>query len=103
MTLALSRELVQELCGYAKAGFPDAAFQAAGVEVLPSAADVFEAADVVVKVGPLLTAEAAMLRPDQTLISFFWPSQYPELLELCREKGATVVAMDMVPRISRAQ
>ena len=44
-----------------------------------------------------------MLRQGQTLISFFWPAQNPELLELCRDKGATVIAMDMVPRISRAQ
>ncbi|PRD38766.1 UNVERIFIED_CONTAM: pntA [Trichonephila clavipes] len=44
-----------------------------------------------------------MLRQGQTLISFFWPAQNPELLEAAKERGATVVAMDMVPRISRAQ
>ncbi|WP_028029060.1 Re/Si-specific NAD(P)(+) transhydrogenase subunit alpha [Gemmobacter nectariphilus] len=87
----------------AKAGFSDAAYAAAGVEVLPTAAAVAEAADVLVKVrGPELS-EVALLRSGQTLISFFWPAQNPELLEAVREKGATVVAMDMVPRISRAQ
>jgi H+-translocating NAD(P) transhydrogenase subunit alpha len=85
------------------AGFDDAAYAAVGVEVLPSAEAVFAAADVVVKVRAPEMAEAAMLRQGQTLISFFWPAQNPELLDLCRDKGATVIAMDMVPRISRAQ
>ena len=44
-----------------------------------------------------------MLRQGQTLISFFWPAQNPDLLEQARAQGATVIAMDMVPRISRAQ
>jgi NAD(P) transhydrogenase subunit alpha len=87
----------------AKAGFSDAAYAAAGVEVLPDAAAVFAAADVVVKVRAPEKHEAERLREGQTLISFFWPAQNPELLELCRAKGATVIAMDMVPRISRAQ
>ncbi len=87
----------------AKAGFSDAAYAAAGVEVLPSAAAVAQAADVLVKVrGPELS-EVALLRPGQTLISFFWPAQNADLLEAVRARGATVVAMDMVPRISRAQ
>ena len=87
----------------AKAGFSDAAYAAAGVEILPTAAAVAEAADVLVKVRGPEMSEVALLRPGQTLISFFWPAQNPELLEAVREKGATVVAMDMVPRISRAQ
>ena len=64
---------------------------------------VFTMADVIVKVRGPETAEAKHLREGQTLISFFWPAQNPELLEQCKEKGATVVAMDMVPRIIRAQ
>jgi H+-translocating NAD(P) transhydrogenase subunit alpha len=87
----------------AKAGFSDAAYMAAGVEVVANAKALFKAADVVVKVRGPEKAEAAMLRKDQTLISFFWPGQNPELLAAANDKGATVVAMDMVPRISRAQ
>jgi NAD(P) transhydrogenase subunit alpha len=44
-----------------------------------------------------------MLRDGQTLISFFWPAQNAELLEQVKDRGATAIAMDMVPRISRAQ
>ncbi len=87
----------------AKAGFSDAAYQAAGVDVLKTAADVVKAADVLVKVRGPEMAEAKALRKDQTLISFFWPAQNADLLEAVKAQGATVVAMDMVPRISRAQ
>ena len=86
-----------------KAGFTDAAYAAAGVTVLPDAAAVVAAADVLVKVRGPEKAEAEALRAGQTLISFFWPAQNPELLEIVKARGATVVAMDMVPRISRAQ
>ena len=86
-----------------KAGFSDALYAAAGVEVLKSAKAVVEAADVLVKVrGPERT-EAEALRKGQTLISFFWPAQNPELLDIAKAREASVVAMDMVPRISRAQ
>ena len=86
-----------------KAGFSDASYAKAGVEVLADAAAVLAAADVVVKVRGPEVAEAKALREGQTLISFFWPAQNPELLEIAKDRGATVVAMDMVPRISRAQ
>ena len=87
----------------AKAGFSDALYAASGVEILPDAAAVVAAADVLVKVRGPEEAEARALREGQTLISFFWPAQNPKLLEIVRAQGATVVAMDMVPRISRAQ
>jgi NAD(P) transhydrogenase subunit alpha len=87
----------------AKAGFSDAAYAAAGVEVLADAAAVVAAADVIVKVRGPEAAELAAMQDGQTLISFFWPAQNPELLETAAKKNLTVVAMDMVPRISRAQ
>ena len=87
----------------ARAGFSDAVYAKAGVEVLPDAAAVMAAADVLVKVRGPEVAEAEALRSGQTLISFFWPAQNPELLETAKARGATVIAMDMVPRISRAQ
>jgi NAD(P) transhydrogenase subunit alpha len=71
--------------------------------VVQTAADVLKDADVVVKVRGPDMAEAQALKKDQTLISFFWPAQNPELLEAVKTAGATAVAMDMVPRISRAQ
>ena len=99
----LGHSCVIETGAGAASGFEDAAYAAAGVEIAPSAEALFAAADVVVKVREATTEEMGRLRPDQTLIAFFWPAQNAEMLELAKEKGATVVAMDMVPRISRAQ
>ncbi len=85
------------------ARFSDAAYTEAGVTVVPSAAELWAQADVVVKVrGPEL-GEIEHARSGQTLISFLWPAQNPELLETLRVKGVNAIAMDMVPRISRAQ
>lgn len=85
------------------AGFSDDAYRAAGVTIVANADAVYEAADVIVKVRPPEAGEVARLRAGQTLISFFYPAQNKDLLEQARATGASVIAMDMVPRISRAQ
>jgi NAD(P) transhydrogenase subunit alpha len=87
----------------AAAGISDAAYAAAGVSIVPDAAALHAATDVITKVRPPTEEEVNLLRQGQTLISFFWPAQNSSLLELAKARGATVVAMDMVPRISRAQ
>ncbi|WP_163559483.1 Re/Si-specific NAD(P)(+) transhydrogenase subunit alpha [Halomonas sp. NO4] len=87
----------------AAAGFGDDAYRNAGVTVVDGAEALWRDAEVVIKVREPLDEEVGYLREGQTLISFFWPAQNEALLEQCRAKGATVVAMDMVPRISRAQ
>jgi NAD(P) transhydrogenase subunit alpha len=84
-------------------GFSDADYRAAGVEVVPSSEELWSAADVIVKVRPPEQSEISFLTADKTLISFFYPAQNTKLLEQARASGATVIAMDMVPRISRAQ
>jgi len=87
----------------AAAGFSDAAYKEAGVEVLKTAAALYKAADVVAKVRPPNETEAKRLTEGQLLISFFWPAQNEAQMKQLAEKGASVIAMDMVPRISRAQ
>ncbi|MBW6389595.1 MULTISPECIES: Re/Si-specific NAD(P)(+) transhydrogenase subunit alpha [Halomonadaceae] len=94
--------LIESGAGIA-AGFDDDAYRAAGVTVVESAEALWREAEVVIKVREPTDEEADLLREGQTLIAFFWPAQNEALLERCRAKGATVVAMDMVPRISRAQ
>jgi len=101
--LKLGHQCLIEAGAGLAAGFSDDAYRAAGVEVVADAAALWAAADVVAKVRPPSEAEAGLLHSGQTLISFFYPAQSKELLELCRARDATVVAMDMVPRISRAQ
>ena len=99
----LGHSCVIETGAGTRAGFSDASYAAAGVEVVKTASALFKAADVVVKVRGPEEKEVKLLRQGQTLISFFWPAQNADLLEAVKARGATVVAMDMVPRISRAQ
>ncbi|MGB3313520.1 MAG: Re/Si-specific NAD(P)(+) transhydrogenase subunit alpha, partial [Albidovulum sp.] len=99
----LGYDCVIEAGAGAAAGFSDAAYVAAGVEVVKTAAALWKAADIVAKVRPPSEAEAKRLTKGQTLISFFYPGQNEKLMELAKDKGANVIAMDMVPRISRAQ
>ena len=99
----LGHEVHVESGAGARAGFSDAAYARAGVTVHPTAAALIGAVDVVAKVRPPSQAELAQMRDGQTLISFFYPGQNAELLEQARDRGVTALAMDMVPRISRAQ
>ncbi|SSC67190.1 Re/Si-specific NAD(P)(+) transhydrogenase subunit alpha [Ciceribacter selenitireducens] len=85
------------------AGFSDDAYRAVGVEVVEGAEALYAGADVIAKVRPPETVEVERLSSGKTLVSFFYPAQNKELLERARDKGANVIAMDMVPRISRAQ
>jgi NAD(P) transhydrogenase subunit alpha len=87
----------------AESSFSDEAYRDAGCEVVDSADDLWTKSDIVLKVRAPESDEAARLRSDQTLISFLWPAQNPELLKQMTDTGATVLAMDSVPRISRAQ
>jgi NAD(P) transhydrogenase subunit alpha len=84
------------------ANFPDEAYRAAGAEIA-DAARVWDTADIVFKVRAPSTAEVARLRQGAILVSFIWPAQNPELMQALAGRKATVLAMDSVPRISRAQ
>jgi proton-translocating NAD(P)+ transhydrogenase subunit alpha len=91
------------------AAFSDDSYRAAGAQVAANAAEVHAAADIILKVrAPSPEAaggvdEIALLREGTTLISFIWPAQNPDLVERLRARNVTVLAMDCVPRISRAQ
>ncbi|SEK95107.1 NAD(P) transhydrogenase subunit alpha [Roseovarius nanhaiticus] len=85
------------------AGFSDAAYKEAGVEVVKTAAALWKGADIIAKVRPPSPAEVKRLTKDHTLISFFNPATNDKGMEAARASGASVIAMEMVPRISRAQ
>jgi NAD(P) transhydrogenase subunit alpha len=84
-------------------GFSDKSYEDAGVEVVKTAAALWKAADVIAKVRVPDADEMKRLRADQTLISFFSPVADDDKMKSAAKKGATVVAMEMIPRISRAQ
>lgn len=91
------------------ANISDAAYEAAGVEVLPDAPSVWQQADIVMKVRmpmhrPNLDLnEFDLLKEGGNLISFIWPGQNEVVMQRLADKKATVLAMDCVPRMSRAQ
>jgi len=80
--------------------FSDDAFAAAGAEIVGE--DVW-AADIILKVNAPSEAEVALLQPGQVLVSLLAPALSPELVDDLSARGVTALAMDAVPRISRAQ
>ncbi|MGY8793777.1 MAG: Re/Si-specific NAD(P)(+) transhydrogenase subunit alpha [Woeseiales bacterium] len=99
----LGFEVLVEAGAGAAASYTDDAYATAGCEVVASAADVWAQSDIVMKVRAPEGAEAGMLRSGQALISFIWPGQNSELLKDLTDRGVTAIAMDSIPRISRAQ
>lgn len=99
----LGHECLVEAGAGLAAGFSDQAYKDAGVEVVKTAAALWKAADIVAKVRPPNATEAKRLTDGKTLISFFYPAQNEEQMAKIAGQGASVIAMDMVPRISRAQ
>ncbi|KFZ39089.1 NAD(P) transhydrogenase subunit alpha [Shewanella mangrovi] len=83
----------------ALSSFDDKAFEAAGATVAP---DVWQA-DLIFKVNAPTEEEIGLIKDGATLVSFIWPAQNPELVEKLSQRNINVMAMDMVPRISRAQ
>jgi NAD(P) transhydrogenase subunit alpha len=79
----------------------ESAFVAAGVKV--GTAEEVWTADVIVKVNAPTDQEIDRLRQGATIISMMAPARSPELVEKLRAQGVTALAMDAVPRISRAQ
>ncbi len=91
------------------ANYPDHTYQAAECQIIPDTTTLWESVDIVLKVRPpelhpsLDKHETDLLPEGGTLISFIWPAQNPALLEKLAARKATVLAMDAVPRITRAQ
>ena len=107
--IKLGYEVAIEAGAGSGAHFSDSSYVEAGVTVVKNAKEIWTDSDIILKVrGPELnpdlnTEEVDLLKEKQILISFLWPAQNPDLLKKLAEKKVTAMAMDMVPRISRAQ
>ncbi len=97
----LGYDVVVEAGAGAQADQPDAAYADAGITV-GSAEDVW-GSDIVVKVDAPSAEEIGRLRAGATVVSLMAPARSPELVEALAAAGVTGLAMDAVPRISRAQ
>lgn len=85
------------------ANFLDDAYKQAGCQVVPDAQTVWNSAEIVLKVRAPQPQEIEQMPEGKTLISFIYPGQNADLLNQLASRKATVLAMDAVPRISRAQ
>ncbi|ECZ3553320.1 Re/Si-specific NAD(P)(+) transhydrogenase subunit alpha [Salmonella enterica subsp. enterica serovar Typhimurium] len=83
------------------ASFDDKAFAQAGADIVDG--NAIWQSEIILKVNAPEEEEIALLNPGTTLVSFIWPAQNPGLMEKLAERKVTVMAMDSVPRISRAQ
>jgi len=82
----------------------DDSYRAAGAQVIDGAAKLFAASDMVFKIGVPTPEEVGLMHAGQTLITFIWPAQNPELMKQLADKKVTVLAIDSLPRtLSRAQ
>ncbi|OBZ75931.1 NAD(P) transhydrogenase, mitochondrial [Grifola frondosa] len=97
-----SRVLVEKTAGL-QAQFLDQQYRAAGATVVERK-DIFELSDILLKVRPpVFDQEAGLVKEGSTVISFLYPSQNKEIVEALAARKANAFAMEMIPRISRAQ
>ncbi len=86
------------------ADFDDDSYRAAGAEIVEGAAKLWAASDIVFKVLAPSAEEVGLTHEGQTLISFIWPAQNPDLMQQLAQRKVTVLAIDSLPRmLSRAQ
>ncbi len=85
------------------ASYPDAQYQAIGAQIIPDRKTLFGTADMVIKVQKPTPEEVALLREGSVLIGILQPLLNPDLVQQLAQKRITALAMDMIPRITRAQ
>ncbi len=86
-----------------RANISDADFVGAGANILKSNEEIYKNSDLILKVQAPTPAEIDMMHEGQVTLSYLWPAQNPELMEKLASKGVNAIAMDAIPRISRAQ
>ena len=86
-----------------KANFSDKDFEEAGAKIVATAADIYGKSDIVLKVKEPAMEEVDMMREGLVTLSYLWPAQNQSLLQKLADKKVNAIAMDAIPRISRAQ
>jgi NAD(P) transhydrogenase subunit alpha len=101
--MALGAEVVVQAGAGAAAGIPDAEFAAAGAVIAPSRAEAVRDADIVLKVRRPAAAELEGLKPGALVIAIMDPYGQDAALQALAEAQVTSFAMELMPRITRAQ
>jgi len=98
----LKLEIVVQRGAGLRAGFRDDAYESAGAVMVPDAAAAFDCA-AVAKVQPPTSDEIARIPEGATLISLMRPGQSAEVVTALAQRRVTSLALELVPRITRAQ
>jgi NAD(P) transhydrogenase subunit alpha len=85
------------------AGITDAVYLEAGASIEKDAKSLYGASDLVLKVQPMTAAEARLLKKGSSVVSFLYPQANMEAVRELVGREATAFAMELMPRISRAQ
>lgn len=85
------------------ANFSNEAYKLAGATLIADKKELFDAADILLKVQAASEQEVEMMHKDQVVLSYLYPAQNQDLLKKMAAKGVNAIAMDAIPRISRAQ
>ena len=94
--------LVQSGAG-AKANFTDEDYREAGAEIVDTMQELYDKSDIIFKVQAPTDEEVEMMHEGLVTLSYLWPAQNQELMKKLAAKGVNAIAMDAIPRISRAQ
>lgn len=86
-----------------KSNYSNEDFKEAGAHIVASANEIYSDSDIVLKVLAPTDAEIDMMHEGLVTLSYLWPAQNPELLKKLADKKVNAIAMDAIPRISRAQ
>ncbi len=101
--ISLGATVTVESAAGAGANFSDDAFRANGAEVASNAADAANGADLVLKVAPPTAEEIALMPKGARLVAIMQPHSNADAIAACAEAGVEAFAMDLMPRITRAQ
>lgn len=112
--VALTPEVVKELCvkGFQvsvqagageKSYLADRLYTEAGASIVQDAAQLYAAADVILKVNAPEPEEISRMKRGAVLISFLYAATSPDVVKACADAGVSAFSVDAIPRISRAQ
>ncbi len=94
--------LVETECGL-NAKYSDAEYSSAGAEIIASASELYSKSDIVLKVQHPTEQEVDLIKKGTVILSYLYPAQNQSLLKKLADAGINAIAMDTIPRISRAQ
>lgn len=96
-------EVLVETGAGEEANYADELYLSAGASIAKTAKEVYDKSDIVLKVQPFTETEIDMLKENTVTLSYLYPAQNQELLKKLADKKVNAIAMDAIPRISRAQ